>query len=121
MRRERASMGAKRCALRYFFKRRSIRSVGLMDKASASGAGDSRFESWADQIVWKGGSVLVGYSDCAYAPSRFHVFIVEIKGKVRTRTHTSLLAYICAQVLPTSASSSRNHAISDLTKINMLS
>ena len=104
-----------------FFKRRSIRSVGLMDKASASGAGDSRFESWADQIVWKGGSVLVGYSDCAYAPSRFHVFIVEIKGKVRTRTHTSLLAYICAQVLPTSASSSRNHAISDLKKINMLS
>ena len=92
-----------------------------MDKASASGAGDSRFESWADQIVWKGGSVLVGYSDCAYAPSRFHVFIVEIKGKVRTRTHTSLLAYICAQVLPTSASSSRNHAISDLKKINMLS
>ena len=110
-------------ALRFaiFFKRRSIRSVGLMDKASASGAGDSRFESWADQIVWKGGSVLVGYSDCAYAPSRFHVFIVEIKGKVRTRTHTSLLAYICAQVLPTSASSSRNHAISDLKKINMLS
>ena len=121
MRRERASMGAKRCALRYFFKRRSIRSVGLMDKASACGAGDSRFESWADQIVWKGGSVLVVYSDCAYAPSRFHVFIVEIKGKVRTRTHTSLLAYICAQVLPTSASSSRNHAISDLKKINMLS
>ena len=24
-------------------------SVGLMDKASASGAGDSRLESWADQ------------------------------------------------------------------------
>ena len=24
------------------------RSVGLMDKASAPGAGDSRFESWAD-------------------------------------------------------------------------
>ena len=28
----------------------SRRSVGLMDKASASGAGDSRFESWADQV-----------------------------------------------------------------------
>ena len=27
----------------------SLRPVGLMDKASASGAGDSRFESWADQ------------------------------------------------------------------------
>ena len=26
-------------------------SVGLMDKASASGAGDSRFESWADQCT----------------------------------------------------------------------
>ena len=26
------------------------RPVGLMDKASASGAGDSRFESWAGQI-----------------------------------------------------------------------
>ena len=26
----------------------SRRSVGLMDKVSASGAGDSRFESWAD-------------------------------------------------------------------------
>ena len=26
------------------------RPVGLMDKASASGAGDSRFESWADQL-----------------------------------------------------------------------
>ena len=26
------------------------RSVGLMDKASASGAGDSRFESWADHV-----------------------------------------------------------------------
>ena len=26
----------------------SVRSVGLMDKASAPGAGDSRFESWAD-------------------------------------------------------------------------
>ena len=25
--------------------------VGLMDKASASGAGDSRFESWAGHIV----------------------------------------------------------------------
>merc|ERR1712012_1375235 len=25
-------------------------SVGLMDKASASGAGDARFESWADQV-----------------------------------------------------------------------
>ena len=24
--------------------------VGLMDKALASGAGDSRFESWADQV-----------------------------------------------------------------------
>lgn len=68
MRRERASMGAKRCALRYFFKRRSIRSVGLMDKASASGAGDSRFESWADQMCeedWEceklGGSCCSGY------------------------------------------------------------
>ena len=27
------------------------RSVGLMDKASASGAGDSRFESWAGQTL----------------------------------------------------------------------
>ena len=27
------------------------RPVGLMDKASASGAGDSRFESWAGQIA----------------------------------------------------------------------
>ena len=27
------------------------RSVGLMDKASASRAGDSRFESWADQFA----------------------------------------------------------------------
>ena len=26
-------------------------SVGLMDKASASGAGDSRFESWADHML----------------------------------------------------------------------
>ena len=26
----------------------SVWSVGLMDKASAPGAGDSRFESWAD-------------------------------------------------------------------------
>ena len=26
-------------------------SVGLMDKASASGAGDSRFESWADHMI----------------------------------------------------------------------
>ena len=26
----------------------TVWSVGLMDKASASGAGDSRFESWAD-------------------------------------------------------------------------
>jgi hypothetical protein len=26
--------------------------VGLMDKASASGAGDSRFESWAGHIVY---------------------------------------------------------------------
>ena len=25
--------------------------VGLMDKASASGAGDSRFESWAGHLV----------------------------------------------------------------------
>ena len=25
--------------------------VGLMDKASASGAGDSRFESWAGQLL----------------------------------------------------------------------
>ena len=32
------------------------RSVGLMDKASASGAGDPRFESWADQ----GGRVTYG-------------------------------------------------------------
>ena len=27
-----------------------LRPVGLMDKASASGAGDSRFESWAGQM-----------------------------------------------------------------------
>ena len=27
------------------------RPVGLMDKASASGAGDSRFESWAGQTL----------------------------------------------------------------------
>ena len=26
--------------------------VGLMDKASASGAGDSRFESWAGHVAW---------------------------------------------------------------------
>ena len=32
------------------------RSVGLMDKASASGAGDSRFESWADHWLGSGES-----------------------------------------------------------------
>ena len=26
-------------------------SAGLMDKASASGAGDSRFESWVDHVL----------------------------------------------------------------------
>ena len=31
--------------------RTTQRSVGLMDKASAPGAGDSRFESWADQLA----------------------------------------------------------------------
>ena len=31
----------------------SDRPVGLMDKASASGAGDSRFESWAGQITFQ--------------------------------------------------------------------
>ena len=31
--------------------RNTQRSVGLMDKASAPGAGDSRFESWADQLA----------------------------------------------------------------------
>ena len=30
--------------------------VGLMDKASASGAGDSRFESWAGQIMVRAGT-----------------------------------------------------------------
>ena len=30
-------------------------SVGLMDKASAPGAGDSRLESWADQMYLSGG------------------------------------------------------------------
>ena len=34
----------------------SHRSVGLMDKASAPGAGDSRFESWADQCPRKWGA-----------------------------------------------------------------
>ena len=31
----------------------SARPVGLMDKASASGAGDSRFESWAGHLLAK--------------------------------------------------------------------
>ena len=31
-------------------KLKTTSSVGLMDKASAFGAGDSRFESWADQV-----------------------------------------------------------------------
>ena len=30
-----------------------IRPVGLMDKASASGAGVSRFESWAGQVMFE--------------------------------------------------------------------
>ena len=42
-------MVAKRCVLVDYFSVRATRSVGLMDKASASGVGDSRFESWADQ------------------------------------------------------------------------
>ena len=33
------------------FKKFVARPVGLMDKVSASGAGDSRFESWADQLA----------------------------------------------------------------------
>ena len=37
----------------------SARPVGLMDKVSASGAGDSRFESWT------------GHTFCSLAPSKF--------------------------------------------------
>ena len=46
---EEVRMVAKRCVLVDYFSIRATRSVGLMDKVSASGAGDSRFEPWANQ------------------------------------------------------------------------
>ena len=44
--------------------------VGLMDKASASGAGDSRFESWADHFAQR---YLFGYRGYTkFLPSLYH-------------------------------------------------
>ena len=50
--------------------------VGLMDKASASGAGDSRFESWAGHLftwkaIWKTFGLIAFGKAGSYLGSRF--------------------------------------------------
>ena len=41
---------AQECSMECYFLLYPNWPVGLMDKASASGAGDSRFESWAGHV-----------------------------------------------------------------------
>ena len=60
--------------------------VGLMDKASASGAGDSRFESWAGQAI---------------AHTVMYVHIIEVHPPTVTLEHTTKISGAVHITLPT--------------------
>ena len=49
--------------------------VGLMDKASASGAGDSRFESWAGHLI---PNFAVFHNNLVYKPTFSDLHLVFV-------------------------------------------
>ena len=68
----------------------SDRAVGLMDKASASGAGDSRFKSWAahclcsldaqDALVVTPACCGLKFCKCAVASAALAVMVALVNG-----------------------------------------